>query len=556
MSTEQHLIPKSVRDEKGDKNRWIVLALASLYSCSNAIQWVTYAPVASSAKAFFHFTTAELNMMSTVYMIVFVVGSVFTCTSFERWGLRRCVLIGSALNALGAILKFAIGLEFPSYLTTIIPQVINSFSQLFVLSTPPLVAAQYFPPTSRAFATAIAATANTVGYAMWLVVPPIIVTKPDKTQFQILFGIQLALCVGVFLGIVFFFKPPSYVVPSKEILERTTQQEDKEEVEDQEGHSAKEPFRGMVEGSTAGTTESGSKKLSSVPTAPDASSVDAPPKEHSGCWAYIRNSPDVDALINVLRTCKELMRNRDFVLLLISFSVGTGSIWSFFGVLAQISAPVGVTELQAGISGAVSVAVATIFAYLISLWVDRTHRYKIPVVICFAGSVIGWLAVVVVLLKAPPNTNLMDGLCISMFIFSGLFQNTATPICFEFALELTYPLPESVPGALLMTGANLISLILMFICSAMMGDDEISVHVAVYCVLLYVGVCAIGSVIAIFPREKLGRLEAEQRQAEAELEEEASTRREAETAPLSPEGLSWVDEDSAGRPSALTRSFS
>eukprot|EP00796_Vickermania_ingenoplastis_P012947 gene12947-8803_t len=538
-------IAHSVLMEKGDPNRWVVLALISLFSCSNAIQWVTYAPVATSAKEYFHFTTNQLNMMSTVYMIVYVVGAIFTCATFESWGLRRCVLIGTFLNAIGAILKFSIGLEYPSYLTTIIPQAINSFAQLFVLSTPPLVAAQYFPPKRRAFATAVAATANTVGYAMWLVVPPLIVTSADKHQFQILFGIQLVMCAGVFVGTVFFFKKPQYQPPSAELLHAGSNGKSGAGPESSVGKAGSLPYGEVVEESVVATNESPTvpKGSASVPAGcPAFSSVEEIPKE--GSWWYrFRYHQQVVILVEVVNTCKLLCQNRDFMILLGAFSIGTGSIWSFFGVLAQISEPVGVTEVQAGISGAVSVAVATIFAYIISIWVDRTHHYKLPVVICFAGSVLGWLALIVVLLKAPIDTSTMDGLCIAMFIFSGLFQNTAIPICFEFALELTYPLQESVPGALLMAGANLVSLTLMFICSAMMGDGTISVLVAVKCIALYVAVCTVGTVLAIFPRERLGRLEAERRQGELELEEAAMTEELSGIHTLGPTEERWVDED-------------
>lgn len=55
------------------------------------------------------------------------------------------------------------------------PQVLNALAQLFVLSTPPLIAAQYFEPHQRAFATAVASTSNNIGNAIALAIPPIIV---------------------------------------------------------------------------------------------------------------------------------------------------------------------------------------------------------------------------------------------------------------------------------------------------------------------------------------------------------------------------------------------
>lgn len=77
-------------------------------------------------------------------MIIFAAGAYFTCTTFENWGVRKGLLIGTLLNALGSILKVVPGLQYPSYASMMGPQVLNALAQLFVLSTPPLIAAQYF----------------------------------------------------------------------------------------------------------------------------------------------------------------------------------------------------------------------------------------------------------------------------------------------------------------------------------------------------------------------------------------------------------------------------
>lgn len=530
--------------EVGDPNRWIALGLCAAYSCTNAIQWVTYAPVADSSKEYFNLNTFQLNMLSTVYMIVFVIGAVFTCSTFERWGVRRAVLIGSGLNALGSILKFFLGIEVPCYTTVIIAQTVNAFAQLFVLSTPPLIAAQYFPANTRAFATAVAATANTVGYAAWLVVPPLIVTSASKSQFQILFGIQMGMCSAVFLGVIFFLKPPQYLPPSTELLDAkrsTTNGNESGQLKEVEGavemssytYTASSPTKSNVQKCVLSNTE----EVKSV---------------HLSRWDRFMANQQVVILIQVFQTCALLVRNRDFCLLLCSFSIGTGTIWAFFGVLAQISDPVGVSELLAGISGSGSVVFATILAYLVGLWVDRTHRYKLPVVLCFGGSVIGWLALMFSMMKAPKNSTTMDILCVSTFMFSGLFQNTAIPICFEFALEITYPLQESVPGALLMAGANLVSLCLMFICSALLGNDTATRSASVKCVGIFVGLCAVGTILAIFPREKLARLEAERRGRTMHSESKEANLRLPQDYPSGNFDDQWVDDE--GVPKVLQQS--
>eukprot|EP00796_Vickermania_ingenoplastis_P012950 gene12950-8806_t len=475
---------KELPADAADPNRWGVLILFSVYSCSNAIQWVTFASVATSVKEFFDLTTYELNMLSMVYMIVFVVGAFFTCTTFERWGVRKGVLIGSGLNALGSVLKFAPGLQYPSYLTMIIPQTLNSLAQLFVLSTPPLIAAQYFPADRRAFATAVAATANSLGNAIALLVPPLIVKEPKVHQFQILFGMEMALCVGIFLAVVAFLKPPQFSAPSTALL-----------------HAKPEGRRRQE--SVHGSPSALGKQLRAA-TYSSVEEVGRPT-----LLQRLVRTEQVIVFAEVWATWMALFRCRDFVFLLVAFSIGMGSIWTFASVLAQISGPVGVSEVLAGISGAGNIVVGTAMAYVVGMWVDRHRKYKIPVVVCFAGSVVVCVAYILVMAKGPANTRMMDGLCLFVYIFAGLFQNTAIPICFEFAMEISYPHQESAPGALMMAGANLSSAIMVLVASAIMGNGTAEKSAAIYVVIMITALCAVGLVFSILPRETLHRHEAE-----------------------------------------------
>lgn len=624
-----------------DPNRWIVLIIFSFYSFSNAIQWVTFAPIASNVTAYFHLNTYELNMLSMIYMIIFVLGVFLTCTTFESWGVRKGVLIGSFLNALGAVLKFAPALYFPSYTSIIIPQTLNSAAQLFVLSTPPLLAAQYFPPHRRTFATAVASTANLLGNAVALLVPPLIVNQPDRHQFEILFGIQMTLCVAIFFSVIFFLSPPQYASPTAAMLLRGKQWEnearsltrgknrtgstdaDEEEEEEEKGSEGEqgslrkvkgeeedgsvgdlleredayclsnhrrangsppfgpdviEPFdEGLHTGLKRTQTKKGKKtatdsrlEIGLPPSSSSGTAADVVPscagpalgsddgylrvkattittltvdttceseegdghrrdreeneedrnnERNSGLrrrvngrrslWYRIRHHRQMVVIEEIYLTVSSLARNRDFVCLWIAFSIGMGSVWAFASVLAQISTPFGLSEVLAGVSGASNVVAGTAMSYLVGVVVDRCHRYRIPLIVCFAGSVVWCIGYILVMVKVPKNTALMNVLSLLIYITAGLFQNTSLPVCFEFAMEISYPHQESVPGALLMAGANLTSLIMVLIASAMLGDGEASPEEARNVVIMITCFCTVGFVFACFPREHLRRREAE-----------------------------------------------
>lgn len=563
-----------------DPNRWIVLIIFSFFSFSNAMQWVTYAPIATSVTTYFSLDTYQLNMLSMIYEIIFIIGALLTCTVFESWGVRKGVLIGSFLNALGAVLKFAPGLYLPSYVSVIIPQTFNSASQLFILSTPPLLASQYFPPHRRTFATAVSSTANGLGNAVALFVPPLIVKEPSRHQLEILFAMEMGICVTIFLSVIFFLTPPKYASPSAALLLRA-QRGAKENIaasrsilsdgsgyyEDEDplqietdyclnencgkvssplgypsgkdvqctGSNVKEnPLgdEGLEKPTTSSSPSHGKRGHPSsdknhsltIPTM-DTTYETEEGGEREGrdgnssashrksrltlWWRSIRNHPQMVILEEIFYTILALVQNKGFVCLWMAFSIGIGSLWTFSSVLAQISTPFGVSEVLAGISGACNVIAGTLMAYVVGLVVDRCHRYRVPLMICLGGSVVFCVGYVLVMSFVPRNTTEMNVLSLTVYILTGVFQSTSTPISFEFAMEICFPHQESVPGVLLMVGANLLSLIMTLIASAMLGNGVATPEAARNVVIMITGFCAVGFVFACFPREHLRRREAE-----------------------------------------------
>lgn len=495
----------------GDRHRWVVLVLFCFYSASNAIQWITYAPIASTVKEYFDLTTNQLNMLSSVYMIVFAAGAYFTCTTFERWGVRRGVLVGCCLNAVGSILKVSPGLQVRNYTVLITSQTLNSLSQLFVLSTPPLIAAQYFAPSQRTLATAIAATANNLGNAIALFAPPLIVRKGEPKEFTALFCGEMGLCCGILIAVFFYLKSPSFKAPSRALLNMKSAPSGRCEEKEMVKTGTAVPTDRQPDGSTSlpptvyrtTTTTSGEEPFS------NSLERSARKVEPLSWWDRLSQHEHVVTFVEVGHTVLRLCRCRDFVFLLCAFSVSMGSVWTYASVLAQVLEPFGVSAQLAGFAGAMNVVVGTVAAYIVGFWVDRVRRYKYPVVVCLTGSVLCCLSLMIILLKVDGFSKRFDVLSVFIYIFAGVFQNTATPICFEFAMEITYPLQESVPGAMLMAGANIVSLIMLSVASAMLGNGVASQSSCVNVLIMITCVCVGGLVLSILPRERLHRQDAE-----------------------------------------------
>lgn len=437
----------------GDPNRWVALILFSIFSFINAFQWVTFSSIENSARIFFSLTTMQLNLLSMIFMIVFVLFVLLACTLFERWGVRTGVLIGSGLTALGSIFKFAPGLNYPSFISMFIPQTVSSIGQLFVLSVPPLLAAEYFDENGRVFANAVGATANLLGSAAGLLLPPLIVPDPEKSQFEILFGLQLGISCIIFILSFIFIKEPK--VRLQQNASGQLPNEDSETPSD----NWKTPF------------------------------------------------------VEVGATLNKILTNRDFLCVLGAFTFTTGSIWSIASIIAQIYEPFGLSQIHAGVSGAGNVVAGTVAAYFVGAWVDRHHVYKIPIICCLCGSLIVMCMFCVLLAKPPASETTMAGCAIFLIVFAGVFQITSVPLCFELAMEVTYPVSESVPGAVLMAMSNLLSLIIVVGVSVVIGSGYPTKQNALYSVVIIVCISALGLLSILGVRERLRRKAAMEQDA-------------------------------------------
>jgi hypothetical protein len=54
------------------KKRWLMLLLFSMLSLTNAVQWITFAPISALVIDYYGISSFSVNMMSLVYMIVYI----------------------------------------------------------------------------------------------------------------------------------------------------------------------------------------------------------------------------------------------------------------------------------------------------------------------------------------------------------------------------------------------------------------------------------------------------------------------------------------------------
>lgn len=320
-----------------------------------------------------------------------------------------------------------------------------------------------------------------------------------KSQFEILFGLQLGLCVAIFLATAALLRSPT---------------------------TASVAVRGKEERHVVSPRQEDPPSLASATEQQESAA--APPSQ----WAVTRR---------VCRTAWSLGRNHNFLLLLLAFSVTTGSVYSLASLLAPTHEPCGTaSEQPAGISGAGNVLLGTCVAYAVGRW-DRTHQYKYPLLICLTGSLVIIVVLIVIFASVPPCTNIIRVVCVLFVISAGASQITAVPLCFELGMELSFPSGESVPGALMMGVSNLISLIILITASAIIGDDNtVTTSTAVYVLVLILSMSVCGCLCVCFTRERLHRRAAAARSRPVDHEMEPyrtashRRRRRGEASTMSP----------------------
>ncbi len=138
---------------------------------------------------------------------------------------------------------------------------------------------------------------------------------------------------------------------------------------------------------------------------------------------------------------KQMMRMRDFILLLVIFFIGLGVFNSVTTWIEDILRPRGFSILQAGVIGGIMVVGGILGALVIPLLSDH-YRRRVPfIIVSLAAATLGLVGIAFLY-----NYTL---LMLSAFVM-GFFLLSAGPIGFQYGAEITYPAPEGTSNGMLL----------------------------------------------------------------------------------------------------------
>ena len=148
-----------------------------------------------------------------------------------------------------------------------------------------------------------------------------------------------------------------------------------------------------------------------------------------------------------------MLKNTNAMVLVFTFSCVLGFANTYGSVAGVLCEALGYSDDTSSLFGAVFIIGSIIGAAIFGTIVEIYKNYKnATILICFIGAVSSCLVLVMF------KTGIMPLMCLTFFLTGSALALMAVGI--DFAVELTYPVPEPISTGLLMSVGNLIGMAL------------------------------------------------------------------------------------------------
>lgn len=194
--------------------------------------------------------------------------------------------------------------------------------------------------------------------------------------------------------------------------------------------------------------------------------------------------PDQEARSLVLDGLKDMVRQRDFQVLMLVFFVGLGVFNAVSTWVEDIVRPRGFSITQAGLIGGLMVVGGIVGALVLPALSDRARK-RIPfMVLAVAGATVGLAGV---------TYAASYGLILVAAFALGFFLLAAGPIGFQYGAEITYPAPEGTSNGLLLLMGQISGIAFIFgmdaLKSSTTGSMTASLTILIGLMLLAIVLC-------------------------------------------------------------------
>ena len=196
-----------------------------------------------------------------------------------------------------------------------------------------------------------------------------------------------------------------------------------------------------------------------------------------------------DERVLMLDGLKSMIRQKDFLFLLIMFFVGLGMFNSISTWIEDIVRPRGFSISQAGLLGGLMLIGGIIGAVVVPLFSDKSRRRKPFLVMALAGLLPGLIGI---------TFAESYGLLLASGFLFGFFLLSAGPIGFQYAAEITHPAPEGTSNSLLLVAGQISGILFILGMNALKSPVSKAMTGSL---LILAGLTAVGVVLAARLRE-------------------------------------------------------
>ncbi|PSN73763.1 MFS general substrate transporter [Corynespora cassiicola Philippines] len=154
------------------KRRWFGLAQLVLLNIVVSWDWLTFAPISTTAAEYYGVSETAINWLTTAFLFAFVAICPLTIWTLHR-GPKESIMCASVLLLVGNWIRYA-GTRASDgiYGVVMFGQILTGFAQPFVLAAPTRYSDLWYTEAGRVRATAVASLANPFGGAIAQLVNP------------------------------------------------------------------------------------------------------------------------------------------------------------------------------------------------------------------------------------------------------------------------------------------------------------------------------------------------------------------------------------------------
>jgi len=399
--------------------RWFMMALFCLCASANQIIWITFSPISSTIAAAYNVTPSFVNMLSLVFMALYLPFTFAASRAIDRVGCRYALVIGSGLTALGASLRVVAAETLTGSNAAwglLAAQCVAAIGQPFLTNMPPKLANVWFPSHQRTIADTVCSMSPPVGAAIGFVLPAAI-TGDDVNSINQLLIVEAAITIAAMLLVLPFFK-------------------------------------------------------SAPPTPPSASALmdlrrsDA---QNTGPASSGDGGAQGERLGSIMDESREALRDRDFLAVQVAFSFGQGTFNTLGTMIEQLVKPFGYTQDDASALGALTIVAGVFGAAFCAVVLGYTHNFRSTLFGCFFGATAASFGMALAL---PLGSGTQTG-AVLVYCAVGLLGFTMTPVmpvAFETSVELMHPsVGEAVLSGLCLGGGQIVGMVQTLILQSLCG---------------------------------------------------------------------------------------